>query len=101
MTTSPAPEHADGGRSRCWCCSRDDADARMVHLGAHPEVALCTRCARWAAKEAAEIEDRDRTGWAVAARDRLRTVRRGVVARGWHQHPLVGRPLRWLGRWMP
>jgi hypothetical protein len=73
----------------------------MVHLGNHPEVALCLGCARWAAKEASEIEDRGRTGPLVFARDRLREARRAVVSRGWHRKPIIARPLRWIGRWMP
>jgi hypothetical protein len=73
----------------------------MVHLGNHPEVALCRACARWAAKQAWEIEDRSKTGLVVSARDRLRAARRGVIQRGWHRSPLIGRPLRWIGRHLP
>lgn len=73
----------------------------MVHLGNHPEVALCLSCARWAAKEAWEIEDRARTGPLVLARDRFRAARRHVIHRGWHRHPLLGRPLRWIGKRLP
>ena len=42
----------------------------MVHLGNHPELALCRACARWAAKQVWEIEDRDKTGFLVRMRDR-------------------------------
>jgi hypothetical protein len=73
----------------------------MVHLGNHPEVALCLPCARWAAKQAWEIEDRDRAGVVVGLRDRFRRLRRGVIDHNWHRHPIVGRPLRWLGRHLP
>jgi hypothetical protein len=73
----------------------------MVHLGNHPEVALCLRCARWAAKQAWEIEDRDRTGALVLARDRFRALRSRVVDRGWQHNRYVGRPLRWLGKHLP
>jgi hypothetical protein len=55
----------------------------------------------WAAKEAWEIEDRDKTGALVSMRGRLRHLRRGVIHRTWHQHPVFGRPLRWLGRHLP
>jgi len=73
----------------------------MVHLGNHPEVALCVRCARWAAKQAGEVEDRDRRSPLAAARNGLRRVRRGVVDRGWQQNRFVGVLLRRLGRLLP
>ena len=88
-------------RSECWCCGRFDAADRLVHLGNHPEVAVCTRCAHSIHKWAGEIEDRDSAGLAVRARDAFRRVRKTVVRRGWHHHRLVGRPLRWLGRHTP
>lgn len=73
----------------------------MVHLGNHPEVALCLPCARWAANEAWAIEDRDRTGILVTLRDRFRELRRAVIDRNWHRHGAIGRPLRWLGKHLP
>lgn len=73
----------------------------MVHLGNHPEVAVCRPCARWAAKEAWGIEDRDKTGPLVNMRDRFRRLRREVRGRNWHRHPVFGRPLRWLGHHLP
>lgn len=48
MPTFAAVEDADLSPSACWCCAID-APERMVHLGNHPEVALCPGCARWAA----------------------------------------------------
>ena len=62
---------------------------------------MCRACARWAAKEAWEIEDRDKTGVLVNMRDRFRRLRRGVIDRQWHRQPLIGRPLRWLGKHLP
>jgi len=88
-------------RSECWCCGTVDDPARMVHLGNHPEVALCVACGRWAAKQAWEIEDRARTGPLVMARDRFRQLRRGVIQRGLHHNRILGRPLRWLGKRLP
>ena len=73
----------------------------MVHLGDHPEVTLCLWCARWAAKQAKEIEDLTRTGPLVRARDRLRLARHKVMQRGWHERRLIGRPLRRLGKYLP
>jgi hypothetical protein len=97
-STSGRPDPPPG---QCWCCGTTDDPARTVHLGNHPEVALCLPCVRWAAKEAWEIEDRDRTGVVVGLRDRFRRLRRGVIDHHWHRHPIVGRPLRWLGRHLP
>src|SRR4051794_29952293 len=84
-----------------WCCGTVDGPSQMVHLGNHPEVALCRGCARWAAKQAWEIDDRSRGGPLVLARDRVRTVRQAVVHRGWHRNRVVGGPLRWIGRHLP
>lgn len=88
-------------RSECWCCGRIEAPARLVHLGNHQEVTVCTRCAHSIHKWATEIEDQDRTGLTVQARDSLRRLRKAVVRRGWHHHSIIGRPLRWLGRHTP
>jgi hypothetical protein len=73
----------------------------MVHLGNHPEVALCLPCVRWAAKQSRQIEDRTRTGPLVRVRDRLRLARQQVMQRGWHRNRWLGGPLRWLGRHVP
>jgi hypothetical protein len=73
----------------------------MVHLGNHPEVALCPRCARWAAKQAWALEDATRDGLLVAVRQRLRALRTGVVRRGWQNNRLLRGPIRWLGRNLP
>lgn len=89
------------GPSQCWCCGAIEDKAKLVHLGDHPEVALCIRCAHSVSKWASDIEDQSRTGVAARARDTLRTVRKTVVARGWHHNKLIGRPLRWLGKHTP
>jgi hypothetical protein len=34
-------------------------------------------------------------------RDQLRSARRVVMQRHWHQRPVIGKPLRWLGRRLP
>ena len=99
MAVRTAVEHETG--STCWCCGAGGDAARMVRLGNHPEVALCVGCAHWASKQAWEIEDGDRAGVRVAARNRFRQLRRSVVQRGLHNHPVLGRPLRWLGRRLP
>jgi len=96
-----AVEDADAISSECWCCGCIDDPTRMVHLGNHPEVSLCVRCAHSVSKWAWEIEDQSKTGPLVMARDRFRAVRRGVIRRGWHRSPLVGGPLRWIGKRLP
>lgn len=93
-STDPPP-------GECWCCGSTDDPDRMVHLGNHPEVGICRSCARWAAKQAWEIEDRDRTGPLVRVRDVLRTGRQIVIDHGWHRGRWLGGPLRWIGKRMP
>lgn len=73
----------------------------MVHLGNHPEVALCLACARWTAKRAWEIEDSGRAGTAARVRGHLRAARAGVIRRGWHRNRVLSAPLKWLGRRLP
>jgi len=101
MTIHTAISDEEAGRSRCWCCGRTEDPTRLVHLGNHPEVTLCLGCAHYVSKRAAEIEDQGKTGLAVRGRDRLRQARAIVIERGLHQHPLLGRPLRWLGKHTP
>ena len=74
---------------------------KMVHLGNHPEVSICIRCAYSVNNWAREIEDQARTGYAVRGRDTLRRARKTAMQKGWHHHPIVGKPLRWLGRRLP
>jgi hypothetical protein len=87
--------------SRCWCCGTVDDPGRLVHLGNHPEVVVCIRCAHSLSKWAWEIEDRTRTGPAVRVRNGIRRVRTTVVSHGWQRNRIVGRGLRWLGRFTP
>ena len=91
----------DDGRVDCWCCSTRDTPERMVHLGNHPEVHLCLRCAHFVHQEAWKIEDLGRRSPGALARDGFRTMRAEVVRRGWHQSRLIGQPLRWLGKHLP
>ena len=67
----------------------------MVHLGNHPEVKLCTRCSYFVAARARELENARDVG--PITRVRLK-ITRFVIERGIGQRPIVGRPLRWLGR---
>lgn len=92
---------SDGGKVQCWCCDTIDTLDRMVHLGNHPEVHLCLRCAHFVHQQAWEIEDEQRQGPAAFARNRFRNLRAEVIRRGWHQNRFVGGKLRWLGKYLP
>jgi hypothetical protein len=101
MATRAAVEDEGLGPSQCWCCGAIEEPAKLVHLGNHPEVVVCIRCAHSLSKWAWEIEDQGRTGLAVRARDGIRRLRKTVVQRGWHHNKIIGRGLRWLGRFTP
>jgi hypothetical protein len=96
-----ALEDVDMSPAQCWCCGAIDEPERLVHLGNHPEVVLCIGCAHSVSKWAWAIEDRTKTGPLAMARDGFRAVRRDVIRRGWHRSPLVGGPIRWIGRRLP
>jgi hypothetical protein len=101
-TASTAVEDADASDPyECWCCGAVHAPNQMVHLGNHPEVAICIRCAYSIKNWAWQIEDRDKTGPAVKARDVFRQARKNAMRRQLHQNKWIGRPLRWLGRRLP
>ena len=101
VTSRTAVQSEEPGPSECWCCGAVDDPVRMIHLGNHPEVALCVRCGHWAVKQAWAIEDRAKTGPLVMARDRFRALRRKVIDRGWQHNRIIGGPLRWLGKRLP
>ncbi len=91
----------DDGSVQCWCCGSLDPPDRMVHLGQHPEVHLCLRCAHFVHQQAWEIEDEGKRGPAAFTRDRFRDLRAEVMRRGWHQNRFIGGKLRWLGKYLP
>lgn len=101
MTVRTAVDDEEILPSQCWCCGAIDDPGRLVHLGNHPEVAVCIRCTRSLHKWGRELEDQGRTGLPVRVRDRFRQVRKAVVRRGWQHNRLLGRPLRWIGRFTP
>lgn len=73
----------------------------MVHLGNHPEVAVCIRCVYSLKTWAWEIADRPRTGLRVNARNGFRSVRRGVIRKSLHQNEWIGRPTAVAGPQIP
>lgn len=86
------------GESRCWCCGRISSEDVLVHLGDHPEVGICISCVHFLRRRARDYQAR-------AMRKRLRgaaeSVRGEVMARRWHQRPVIGPALRWLNRHVP
>jgi hypothetical protein len=91
---------ADGGVA-CWCCGQLRPESDVVRLGAHPEAAVCLRCAHFLHQQARGREDAASPSPAARVRDGLRAGRRLVMRRGWHQAPVLGPVLRWLGRRLP
>ncbi len=98
---STATGRYDDGNVQCWCCDTVDAADRMVHLGNHPEVHLCLRCAHFVHQRAREIEDHGKRGPTAFARHRVRILRAEVMRRGWHENRFIGGKLRWLGKYLP
>ncbi|MEU4518872.1 hypothetical protein AB0F52_09150 [Amycolatopsis sp. NPDC024027] len=57
MTAQPAHEDATTSAPRCWCCGAERHDDELVHLGNHPDVAVCVGCDRWLHRGAIQLED--------------------------------------------
>ena len=91
----------DRDRLECWCCGQRYAGQRLIHLGSHPEVSVCLRCARFLYHQAGQREDALRPSLTGRLRNVLRSGRRFFMQHHWHQLPVVGRPLRWMGRYLP
>lgn len=101
-STAPPASQADAAEThRCWCCGSDYAEAELVRLGTHPEVRVCLACAHYVHQQARAREDARHPSLATRVRDQLRAARQLVIRRGWHRAPVIGRPLRWLGRRLP
>ncbi len=96
-----AADARGGGAAECRCCGQRYPGERLVRLGSHPGVAVCLACAHFLRQQAGQREDALRASIASRLRDGLRWVRRVVMDHGWHRRPVVGRPLRWLGRRLP
>ena len=85
----------------CWCCGHRQRAEDVVRLGNHPEVGVCLGCAHFLHQRARGREDAQRPSPAARARDGLWAVRGLVTARRWHEQPVFGPLLRWLGPPMP
>jgi hypothetical protein len=90
-----------GSAGTCWCCGAVLHLGHVVSLGNHPEVELCLPCAHALHRQANAREDALHPSRATRIRDRMRAARNTVIHRQWHQKPIIGRPLRWLGRHTP
>lgn len=99
MTTHAEAEVDE--RQRCWCCDEEFQPEEVVHLGAHPEVALCFDCARWVRRRAVHRADAGRRGMGARLRRLLGRIRAAVISRGWHDRPVIGSILRWVDRRLP
>ena len=90
-----------GSHLWCWCCGQPRPPEDVVHLGDHPEVAVCLGCAHFLHQRARAREDEQRPSPAGGARDGLRAVRRLVIARHWQEKPLFGPLLAVAGPRLP
>jgi hypothetical protein len=97
----PATNRGKDGMLRCWCCGQLRSADRMIHLGSHPEVAVCLACAHFLHQRARAREDELHPSLASRGRDVLRAGRQLAMRRGWHHAPGAGRVLRWAGRRLP
>jgi hypothetical protein len=101
VTTAAATDSDAAEPLECWCCGSAYPEPELVRLGSHPEVGVCVRCAHFLHRQARSREDALRPAAAARLRDGLRAGRQVVLRRRWHQLPVIGRPLRWLGRRLP
>lgn len=101
MTAQPAHEDATTSAPRCWCCGAERRDDELVHLGNHPEVAVCAGCARRLHRRATEIEDVRHPTTAARLRAVVLSARARVIDRGWHQRGVLGALLRRADRHLP
>jgi hypothetical protein len=99
--TVQTEQDESGGQLVCWCCGQHQPPEDVVHLGDHPEVAVCLGCAHFLHQRARAREDELRPSPAARVRDGLRAVRGLVIARRWHEKRLIGPVLRWLGTRLP
>jgi hypothetical protein len=102
MTTTPAATAHDAAEpTECWCCATTYPVADLIRLGSHPEAGICLACAHYLHQQARARADARHPTPAARARDQLRSARQLVIRHDWHRAPIIGRPLRWLGRHLP
>jgi len=100
MTTA-ATEHDQQARATCWCCGEEYDDAELTRLGSHPEVGVCSGCARWLARRARAGSGPDEQTLPARLRRGVDRARGQVMRAGIHDWPVVGPLLRRLDRHLP
>jgi hypothetical protein len=99
VTTAEIATESDAAeRFECWGCGSPSPETELIRLGNHPEVGVCLGCAHYLHQRARSREDALRRSLVSRLRDGLRSARHAVIHRRWHQKPIIGRALRWLGR---
>lgn len=101
MTAQPTHEEATTSAPRCWCCGAERREDELLHLGNHPEVAVCAGCARWLHRRATQLEDAQHPTIGARLRAVVRSARAHVIDRGWHQRGALGKLLRRIDRYLP
>lgn len=96
-----ATERATVPSSECWCCGSTYPEAELVHLGNHPEVAVCVGCSQWLRRRAVRRHDNRRWSPGARARSAVDGVRAAVIQRGWHERGVLGKLLRRIDRFLP
>jgi hypothetical protein len=86
------------GESSCWCCGQARSEDDLVRLSSHPEVGICLSCVHFLQRR---VWDRHATVTRKRLRKAAERVRGEVMARDWHQRPVIGPALRWLDRRLP
>jgi hypothetical protein len=98
MTAETQTAKGQTDESRCWCCGQPRSEDTLVHLGNHPEVGICISCVHFLRRRA---RDQQATVVRQTLRGAAESVRGQVMARGWHQQPVIGPALQWLNRHLP
>lgn len=96
-----AAEHETMSPTKCWCCGSTYPEDDLVHLGEHPEVAVCLGCSQWLRRRAVRRRGAGRRSPAVRIRGVIDGVRGAVIERGWHERGVLGRLLRRIDRYLP
>jgi hypothetical protein len=101
VTAHAAHDYDESSQPRCWCCGADKSDNELVHLGNHPEVGICPRCAHWVHRRGTQLEDAKHPSIAARLRAIVHALRTAVINKGWHQGGFLGTLLRRIDRYLP
>ena len=98
MTAETQAAIDQASESRCWCCGHPRSKDTLVHLSSRPEVSICISCVHFLRRRA---RDHQATVMRQTLRGAAESVREQVMAKGWHQRPVIGPALQWLNRHLP